>query len=212
MSLHFALLHRLYQVFTSKRDINYYPSLLHYRNAANKRSSFSSTYMRSRLVFNTLLDELEPAPAVVTPILDRNRRPLREKTFNVTHQRIDNVEFDVPAPLATKTPARLSHKIFTGTAPSTYVTLDKNCKGPIMKQIDGSVQRCSYIDENGKKCNAKTQFYCHGCKQWLCFEKQTNKDMSSVKNFKIGVRPVKDKQLKFQICCFHLKHFERKVM
>jgi len=200
MSLAFVVLHRLSQLYGSKPDLPY-PSLEHYRNAASHRTTFHRTLLRSRQVFLADLKALSSAPATQTPPRAENQRPLREKTNNVQHERINSDRFNVPHPLPTKTPGKLSKKIKDGSAPDAYIHLDGTCKGTPFKTVDSMQQRCAL-------CQAKTSWYCMGCKQWFCLEKKVKNDMSGVDTFGVGVKEARGKDTKFQVSCFHRKHLQ----
>ena len=51
--------HRLCQVFTAKKDLDYYLSLLNYRNAANKRRSFHQTLLECNNIFRRWAKEIK---------------------------------------------------------------------------------------------------------------------------------------------------------
>jgi hypothetical protein len=61
-------------------------------------------------------------------------------------------------------------------------------------------QRCSM-------CQSKTSYFCLGCKQWFCFNKNQLPDMSKVKNFSYNTISVCGQEKIFQVCCFQKKHY-----
>jgi hypothetical protein len=45
-AMHNVIIHHLHHFFTSKKNLDDYPSLKHYRSAASKRSSFHETLLQ----------------------------------------------------------------------------------------------------------------------------------------------------------------------
>ena len=54
-----VLVHRICQVFTAKKDINFYSDLHHYRDAATKRITFHVNLLTCRKEFKKALDRME---------------------------------------------------------------------------------------------------------------------------------------------------------
>lgn len=212
ISITFVLLHRVNQLITRKRKVSAYPSLAHYRNAASKRSTFHKTLLSARQVFVNQLNELNQSTSdqQSSPQPQNRLRPLREITNHVSKERINNETFHLPN-LPSKTPAKLSKKLLSGSAPEAYAHLDRNCTGKPFKRYNANGKPCQMRCNYGN-CKGKTSWYCAGCKQWFCMEKKVVKDMSVHENFGVGKMTVqgKEDQYEFQICCFHRKHFENK--
>jgi hypothetical protein len=203
VSMMFVLVHRLSQLYSAKRELEFYPSLGHYRNAATHRQTFRKTFVRSRIFFKKALETILNADADAdqsTP----TRRPLREKASNVVIERMDKYSFNIPG-LTMKTPMKLSKKIMENTAPPEFSRLDSICQGKPFKLYNKnkkpSQMRCSYLG-----CNGKTSWYCTGCKQWFCMEKKVTDDMSDIPNFGVGVLKIQGKEKHFQVLCYQRKH------
>ena len=52
----FVTIHRLIQIETAKKDLDFYSSLFHFRNAANKQSSFHETLISCAVVLEETLN------------------------------------------------------------------------------------------------------------------------------------------------------------
>lgn len=131
----------------------------------------------------------------------------RRKTRNVVIERIDKDRFNVPAPLPMKTPAKLAKNSQRGTAPEAFTNLDRQCKGiPFTVYSDEGKpcqMRCNFLG-----CPGKTSWYCAGCKQWFCMEKNIKPDMSDVLNFGVGSITIQGNEKLFQPNCYHRKHVQ----
>jgi hypothetical protein len=203
ISMMFVLVHRLRQLYTAKEELEWYPSLGHYRNAASHRLSFRRIFLSSRTFFHKALQRVLDDPhsdEQSTP----TRRPLREKASNVVIERMDKHSFNIPQ-LTMKTPIKLPKKIMESAAPVEFSRLDSICTGKPFKVYSKNKKpaqmRCCYLG-----CGGKTSWYCVGCKQWFCMEKKVTDDMSDITNFGVGVMKLRGKEKHFQVLCYHRKH------
>jgi hypothetical protein len=202
-----VLIHRLIQLFTAKSEPSVYPSLMHYHDAASKRSTFHHTLLECQKVFSNYIKtkSANPVSEGVSSSI-QHPRAIRRKEAGVALQRITNMGNCSILP-PHDTPKRLPSKLRNGTAPEQYLLMNESCSGIPMKCFSADDKqyqsRCNYPG-----CTSKTSWYCHGCKQWLCMEKKKKSNMKDVPHFNLGIKQVQGKQMIFQMTCFHLKHQE----
>lgn len=85
ISLLLVLFHRLHQTFSSKQNINAYPSLLHYRKAANLRSTYFVNLLLVKKILTNELHGCQTHQDILTSQANSNRRR------NPTCRRVDGV-------------------------------------------------------------------------------------------------------------------------
>ena len=203
-----VLVHRLCQVFTAKKDINFYSDLCHYRDAASERITFHVNLLTCRKEFKKALDRMEaqeqraenqdvPLP-IARPCPPVRRQPLRQQINGVVPERAT-----FGAALSTKTPTKLLSRLRKGTAPPEVETMLHQCTGLPMKYFETSCEgkrrqfRCAI-------CQKKTTWRCVGCKRWLCVERKMAKNQQTLDG--LYECPVKGDKLNFQKSCFHKVH------
>lgn len=206
ISIIFVLIYRVDHIFSSKKDLPY-PSLAHYRNAATHRSTLTKTFIRSFNVFKSQHRDISAPPSSSSATTQESTRvqPSRRKIYNVPLARLDDNTYDVApsynkiSPTKPHTPKGLAKKIKNGLVASKMIELDRNCSGKIF-YTSMEKQRCSM-------CKSKTSYFCLGCKQWFCFNKNQLPDMSKVKNFSNNTISVCGQEKIFQVCCFQKTHY-----
>lgn len=135
-------------------------------------------------------------------------QPTRQKMNNVPLGRIDTNTYNIApsynliSPTEPHTPKGLTKKIKNGSVANKMIELDRNCSGKVF-YTSTEKQRCSM-------CKSKTSYFCLGCKQWFCFNKNQSTDMSKVKNFSYSTVSVCGKEKVFQVCCFQKKHYTKR--
>jgi hypothetical protein len=208
ISILFVMIDRIHHAFTAKSHLPY-PSLKHYSNAASHRSTYANTILRCYKFFKVWLQDKRLQPS--TPPAAVRMQPIRRKINNAPVEKIDELFFNVAPPFnptshqhgektSLHTPKGLARKIQNGSAPPELIHLDKNCTGKPF-YAPNEKQRCSV-------CKMKTNVMCLGCKQWFCFNKKQQPDMSDIKNFTFGVAKIGGAEKEFHICYFQVKHYK----
>jgi len=163
-----VMIHRLSHFFTSKEDLNEYPSLSHFRNAASHRSTFNETIKSIVLgVKNSFRPLAIPPPTVATRI--EGARTRRGDTTTT------KVEWGALPTWATpkknlrrfydKDPSELS-------TPSALAIHDRinHCTGNIVHRVN--VQTKSPKGPGGRGtcviCGKLSNTWCMNCHRWLC--------------------------------------------
>ncbi len=210
----FALCHRLFQIFSAKKDLNY-PSLQHYRNAASKRFTFFKTLLRCQLFFhdeilliNQRQRERENNENSLTDPTPQQRRRVQPNRRVIDGAPLQQVNFAPSLP--TITPKKTSKKVLNGTASAQLTKLVQNCTGMPMKVYRGAIQQRCEI------CKSKTSWYCAGCKRFFCIDKKMsdkvvhqNKEAKRKNEpliFDIYTHKVKGNSVQFLKVCYHRAH------
>ena len=207
----FVTFHRLYQIFSCKEDLDKYPSLYHYRNAANHRRTFHESLLNCAKVFRKEVEKFEEEennethPAVVSPTT--TSQPITSENITTRVRRtipscrpVDGVRperIDFGAVLTTRTPSRLNRIIQNGEGPSAIREMIYECTGNPVKSHPIKQQQCCV-------CKLKTSYYCVGCKRWFCVERRDTNENS--KKLKLYTHLIKGKTVTFQKLCFHFAH------
>jgi hypothetical protein len=160
-----VVIHRLNQFFTAKDDLDFYPSLKHFRNAACKRSSFHETLLQ-----------------IVHSIKQRSIKPiLTSSTTNVITgaltRRGDTRTKEVAwGTMATgSTPQRYVKRWYSKDKAATNEEVEvvarmKSCSGVPVYRVCPKTK--DYRGEGATgyciECNRKTNTFCIVCKKWLC--------------------------------------------
>ena len=201
--LSFVIIHRLIQVITAKENLNFYPSLDHYRNAACQRTTFHKTIlsinsflkMKQKAEERGDIDENQNSSQQQRNITaSRNARPIRQRVLGVVPQQM---EFGVQLPF--ETPKKLKKKINKKEVSEPICKMFENCTGRPVQLVDVTKkQRCAV-------CKKTTTYYCAGCKNWFCFcvriTKNNPKDKINLLHYN-----VKGKREFFYSSCFAEKH------
>lgn len=215
LSLIVATSHRLLQVATDKTEKK---SILHYRNAANKRFSLQKTCLLFHKFAGEMIEKLSALPAQeqCEPLhpnrnTSQNARnqPSRKKILGI----IPKEPTFIPASNSMfHTPSRLKTKLDKGTAPQALVDCMSKCPGIPMEHLSSNHTRARCA-----RCGNLTRVRCLGCHQFLCFSKaipRTCQDISKIKNldlYKVTVTRERKGMLEytFQKTCFHYAHEDR---
>ena len=202
-----VVIHRLFQVTSSKKDLTVYKSLRRYRQAANQRFSFDGSIMIMHSIFKTELEKLTnprgltmaEGPLLRSPSSGRPAlRDIRQKYNGVSQEQI---RFGTT--LSAPTPKKISKKVARGEADSEVEAMVKNCTGmPTKLGTTGSQRRCDVCKRPG------TKWFCVGCKRWFCMERQIVAKNATDKTLSFYCKEHKGKQLHFQKTCFHQAHEE----
>ena len=214
ISIMFVLVHRLNHLFGSKGRYHDYPSLSHYRNNGSQRSTFHQTILTARQIFLQKLEAIADEENRISqstgatyhsPAPQNRRGPSRQRMNGVVLESVNKIQPSMPF----ATPVKLPSILRKGSAPTPYRAMDHECSGiPIKRwRSDGKPanERCSYCSI------AKTAWYCVGCKQYLCLEKQEkkDKDYADTANFGLTSIATKGDSRTFQLNCFHRKHMAK---
>ncbi len=202
----FVAIHRLFQVFTAKKNLNYYSSLYNYRKAATKRVTFHQTLLICDNLFKKKLKELEKESEkencsilTVSQASQQNRRqqPNRRRVNGVIPEQ---VTFGPSLATCTITPKKITRSVKNGNAIDKIKEMVNKCTGMPMKMHGKDQQRCD-------NCRTmKTSWYCVGCKRWLCMERRATS--SNSKPLQLYSHQVKGKKCNFHKQCFHAVHQE----
>lgn len=201
-----VLLHRLYQVFTAKKDITFYPDLLRYRKAASNRLTYHDSLLLIDKVFKKEINKLkeqnqDTATTNSAPTLTRQpTTPQRRR--NPSRQLVDGVlpqPASFAASLPTTTPKKITKMVKSGKAPPEVEAMIRDCTGRPVKEYPVKYTRCSL-------CGSQTAHYCLGCKRSLCFERKALKE--NTKPLELYVHCVRGKQKTFIKTCYHKAHEE----
>ena len=143
-----VLFHHLSQIFSSNQNINTYPSLAHYRNAASHRATYHRSLLKVRNIFAKALEaittNLDEEPSTQQPPNHQQRRnPCRQKINGVVP-----VRTAFGATLSSKTPKKLKTKqLKEGKISEEVRQMCLNCTGIPMKTHPAKYQRCSICDK-----------------------------------------------------------------
>lgn len=157
--------HRCLQQATAKKDLDKYPTLFAYRHAASERCSVTKSL---GLLITMMEEELKTVPVPASPtrsiatLVPPNTAPRRPTRNAVT---VDRVGWGFQSKEG-YTPGR-------GRSANEFHRLrELRCDGrvlvyvvpePSLKKKDDSARGCCSV------CGVKTNFYCTGCKNFLCF-------------------------------------------
>ena len=154
--------HRLHQILGTKRESSAYGGVDIFRRAANKRSPFWQSLVVLCQFFNAEVEKLsETTLNIATPMV--RRRPTRS-TSHV--QPVDWITKKISGITPGKKIGRPAKRAKTDV--TAHEIRQKNCIG-IVLVVRTSIGRCVM-------CKKKTQYYCTGCKNYLCV--QTMSDCS----------------------------------
>lgn len=195
--------HRAMQMFSAKDNLDY-PSLSCYRNAASQRQTFHTTMNRTSKILKSFLDLSStpclpvPCAAPHTPAPIRRRAPSRKLVNGILPEEI-TFAGHLPAELK-ETPRKHGAMIRNGTAKPGVMNLAKTCTGIPM-------QRHATSDKSGKcdRCQKTTNWYCTGCRRWLCMTRRDIKKGTDVP-LCLYKKDVKGKETNFVKTCFHFEH------
>jgi hypothetical protein len=197
-----VLNHRLMQIF-STRDYKTFTSLAHYRNAASHRTTMHSSllkiskllkieYMKCNTAANEELKNHTTGAQQQNDVNDENCN---------TFEGIIPQEINFGAVLTTKTPYKLTKRVMNGSATTEIIDMLKNCTGIPIMAYPNKPTSCQRHD-----CNNKTNWYCKGCKRWLCLNKNKSRTTNNQNKSKLYQTKVRGKNVTFLKSCFHEEH------
>ena len=168
-----VVLHRMYQLATAGDNIgDLYPSLLHFRTAANRRIPFHRTTTRLSEWF---VEEATRKPTVSGEQANNElRTPKRQRKEHDNPRRAFSNTLEM-TPTTHGTPTKGRPSIARLSSPEWRADQDRlhNCVGDIhvvSKTDDETGKEC---DRRGHCtiCGAKTKFYCALCRRFYCLDK-----------------------------------------
>ena len=200
-----VVIHRLFQITSSNKDLAVYKSLHRYREAANQRFSFDGSIMKMHSIFRRELEKLtNPRTSInQSPSSNPRSRPalrdIRQK-YNGVFQ--EHISFGTT--LSAPTPKKISKKVARGEADPEVEAMVRNCTGmPTKLGEKGSARRCDLCKFPG------TKWFCVGCKRWFCMDRQISAEKNATdKTLSFYRKEHKGKYLHFQKTCFHKAHEE----
>ena len=204
-----AFILRLYQLITAKEDLNSYPSLQHYRNAASHRMTYKKML---RMTYEKLRDEADKleksdeivqaeiqGPSVTRRVRFQNQGILAAQRINFVPQK----SFNTPR-------KKQKRQIESGHIAKAVVERTHNCTGfpvevicpEVGKKKDSVRQRC-YI------CKSKTRWRCLHCHFYFCMSSKKTATRESQLYFdeeKENVKSPNQKTLIYGKSYFHEAH------
>jgi len=160
-----AMLYRCEAIMTSKEDLNFYTSLLHWRHANNTRLTSFNKFLRC-VSSSYFTNTHEPTRPVTPP---------REPTIRASRSRVPQYEAVWACDATGKTPKRNVQKQYSEATNVDSNVLERRDKCP------GHIAFRVRIDENGKEtttgkgtmnkcsiCDSNTRYYCTFCRHWYC--------------------------------------------
>jgi hypothetical protein len=188
-----VLIHRLMQVF-SARDYKMFTSLAHYRNAASHRTTMHSSLLKISALLKLEHVKCMTADAPIQCSNDENM-----DNSNICDGIVPQ-EIKFGPVLATKTPNKLTKRVIDGTASTTIIEMLENCTGIPIMAYPNKPTACQRHD-----CRNKTNWYCKGCKRWLCMNRNKSKTNMHNKD-QLYETSVRGKRVTFVKSCFHAEH------
>lgn len=182
--------HRLNQIFTAKRDLDY-KSLYHYRNAAIHRFTYFDTLMDAKSFFAAQISDLDkencphgrnngtPGSAVAI-----RRQPARTRIEGAIPSRpkfLPRLTGGTPQQ-GNKINRRKLVKAANGELPTVSSAVKRRWNGCTGRPA--KIHKINPRPKGDKKdrhreycslCSEKTSFFCMGCKAWFCMEAKNTK-------------------------------------
>ena len=202
----FVLSHRLSQAFTARKQ---YSTLLKYRKAASKRTTYHETLLKAHHLFEKKLNQLKTENAASASALTIQNNSFRTPSVARRQQpsrcRIDGaipVEIDFAPKLPFKTPANHGHLIRNGKEDPRVSEMVRKCTGIPMKAYPpaSNKHRCDICNHSTNK----TSWYCVGCKRWIHMDRRAVDNNGN--ELQLYQRDVKQKKTFFVTSCFHESH------
>ena len=196
-----VIIHRLFQIISAS-DINSYPTLYHYCNAASHRFTLFKTLLKIK----TILTEKVLNKPNNNSSEKENQHPAKQPTRRTVpfRQRVNGVlpqpmEFGVKLPF--QTPKKIKKKVEQSEVCELVSDMYEKCTGRLVQVVDNARrQRCSI-------CDKKTSYYCAGCKSWFCFTTRVaSKPKHESQELKLLHYNVKGRREFFHSSCFSEKH------
>ena len=197
---------RLMQVFTAKSDVNFYPSLLHYRQAASQRITFHMSLLKSAAIFRDALQKYNSTQSTNTVTFQSPTAAAQRQNIRRTNRRamVDGViptKTNFGAVLSEPTPKRLAFNLSRNKANDEQESMNKRCTGIPMKDYPPKNRAlCDYCRKH------TTSWYCIGCKQWFCMERKVTNETKEKGLIDLYYHMVQGKERHFIKACYHKKH------
>ena len=172
-----VLFHRLKGINTAKVDLDFYPDLAHYRNAAEEQSSFHETLLWCMIKFKELSSK-------EVNIIEEAKEEERESNHRPHRQRVDGIlpeRMEFASKQTFKTPKRIVKELDDGIVDEDVKRRWDNCTDfPVrVYQKEGDKTTGIQGEDNRRPCaicGTKAKFFCIGCRSFFCMEgKETKK-------------------------------------
>ena len=183
--------HRLFQCTTNKYNLDNYPSLAHWRDAATHRFTYHKSLV---FVSASFVKELEVLTDMNPAAFAHIPRPGLTEPDKEAVDGIVPVQIRYAPTLSRKTPMKINKHIKDGSGDTEVLTMAFRCVGiPAQMYDKGADHKCGI-------CKSNTSWYCAGCKRWLCLTKIKR----NVKD--LYYHDVRGREIMFVKSCFHIAH------
>jgi hypothetical protein len=201
--LYSILLHREYQVATSKPDLNFYASLHHFRNTRNTNYPFHKTLDTLSVWLVKQADDVAAAAAAAPP----SPPPPATTTTTTTSLTIDTGPLVCTPPRVARSNPRSSfqeirnYSTLTGGTPGKGRSKNSTNKTSEWDDDQHRLLNCQGLLYQSKQrlkcciCGSNSNMVCIICKRWYCFVNRDEKlkklitDTDSRVKFMNGDRP-----------------------
>lgn len=198
-----VIIHRITQILTAKEDLDVYPSLAHFRNAASHRTTFHKTLLTIHSILKKKSEEIGSVDEQIELNDTTSRSVNNTSRVLPSRQRIHGVipeaaQFGVKLPF--QTPKKIKKKVEKGEVSASICGMYNNCTGRLVQIVEESKkQRCTM-------CGKTTSYYCCGCKSWFCFAQRMTKKNKDQFDLKLLHHVVRGERLIFFSSCYSQKH------
>ena len=182
ISILLSTIFKLFQIISAKDDLDTYPSMENYCNAASHRATFKRILRMIYVVFKEEAEELSECSSRTRNgevLQDRTNLPQRRQQRRVRFNDSTTVpqQMDFAPDKTFHTPVKAKKKqMDRGTTKEQVLQRTKNCTGfpfEIYCQAEGSEgkdpRRECYI------CSTKTKWQCINCKFYFCMSNKASK-------------------------------------
>ena len=200
-----TILYRCEAIMTSKENLSNYPSLVHWRNANNKRQSSFGCFLRdtARSYFFQIQSEQENPAS-----------PPRESTFSrASRNRTNQVKVSWVTEFTGRTPRKNVLQRYETKETSDVKVLERRerCTGQAVFRVgidkdgkevgsgEGTVNKCAL-------CKRNTRWYCTQCHTWLCGPSTHNLNDDKKPCICVYTDTATGKVVRFRRSCFHMFH------
>lgn len=193
-------------MITAQQNLESYPTLCHYRNAASHRSTFHQTILSIQSTMKLYLQKInetnnnkENRPPQNNAIVITRTVPTRQRIYGVVPK---PMQFGVSLPFIT--PKKVKKQIEqSGDMSDSLNVMYHSCTGRLVQVVDNTKkQRCDV-------CKKTTPYYCAGCKSWFCFASRlTDKKKGNREDLNMIYHCLKCKREFFFNSCYAIKHQE----
>lgn len=202
-------LFKLYQLTTAKKDITFYPSLKHFRNAASSRSSFK-TFLR--MVYGVCKKEVRGAPQLIEEDAEQTEQGRALRSTRINGIIPEKMTFAVKPTF--KTPKRgKRQQIEGGKANHHIIERTTECTGFPYEVVSQTTDSTSSKDIRHKCyiCGTKTKWQCLRCRFYFCMggrsETQNRTDQLYTTSEKENQGSTSENITKvYRKSCYHVAH------